>query len=199
MKNAVTITTVFLLLFNFTFGQNSVKSEITLKPVSIQINLHESKIAIKGTSTLHDWESRAKTSRASIVINNYMDAEIEQLNLSVDVANIKNVKGHKTMDKLTRKALKWEEFPQITYAFITGNVISNTAKELKIKLVGNLTIAGKTNQISVVTTIDKSASSVTLKGEHKLKMTDYGVKPPKALLGTVKTGDEITIEFSIKF
>ena len=199
MKNAVSIITVFLFLINFTFAQNSVKSANILKAESVQINLQESKIAIKGTSTLHDWESISKSSKATIVINNYKDAEIEQLNLTVDVASIKNTKGHSMMDKLTRKALKSEDFPQITYVFIRGDVISNTSKELKIKLLGDLTIAGKTNQISVLTSIDKSAASVTLKGQHKLKMTDYGIDPPKALFGTVKTGDEITIDFSIKF
>jgi len=199
MKKAVTITAVVLLLINFTFGQNSVGSEITLKPESVKINLQENKISIKGTSTLHDWESIAENAKATIIINNYNEAEIEQLNITVDVASIKNTKGHRTMDKLTRKALKAEDFPKISYVFIKGEIISNTTKELKVKLTGNLTIAGKTNKISVLTTIDKSMRNIILRGTHKLKMTDYGVVPPRALLGTIKTGDEITLEFAIKF
>ena len=199
MKYAISITAIFLFLMNFTFGQNSVKPVIKSKTESVQINLQESKIAIKGTSTLHDWESIAENSKATIVINNYQDADIEQLSLAVDVTSIKNTKGHNTMDKLTRKALKSDDFPKITYVFIKGDIVSNTSKELKVKLIGNLTIAGKTNKVSVLTTIDKSTDSVTLKGVHKLKMTDYGVDPPRALFGTVKTGDEITIAFSIKF
>lgn len=199
MKTAI-INTIFLLfLLNLATGQSNAESIINTVDKSIHINLQESSISVKGTSTLHDWESIAEKSKATIVINNYEDAEIEQLKLTVDVASIKNTKGHKTMDKLTRKALKSEGFPQITYVFIKGEVVSNTAEELTVKLLGDLAIAGKTNQISVLTTIDKSHTSVTLKGTHKLKMTDYGVDPPKALFGTVKTGNEITIDFSVKF
>lgn len=28
-------------------------------------------------------------------------------------------------------------------------------------------------------------------------MTDYGIKPPKAMLGTLKTGDEVEIVFNV--
>ncbi len=199
MKYHISIITVFVLIVNFSSGQNSLKADIDLRPEIHSINLEQSKIAIKGTSTLHDWESRAGKSEAKLVFKNYTGGEIEQLNLNVDVASIKNTKGHNIMDKLTRKALKNEDFPEITYVFIKGDLISDTTKELKVKLIGDLTIAGKTNQISVLTTIDKSATNVTLNGQHKLKMTDYGVEPPKALFGTVKTGNEITIDFSIKF
>ena len=32
-----------------------------------------------------------------------------------------------------------------------------------------------------------------------MKMTDYGIEPPKALLGTIKTGDDIKIIFKTVF
>ncbi len=31
----------------------------------------------------------------------------------------------------------------------------------------------------------------------KLKMSDFGVEPPNAMLGTLKTDDEISISFKI--
>ena len=41
-----------------------------------------------------------------------------------------------------------------------------------------------------------AGNKVTLTGATKLKMTDYKIDPPKALMGTITTGDEITIKFN---
>jgi polyisoprenoid-binding protein YceI len=41
------------------------------------------------------------------------------------------------------------------------------------------------------------ANSMTVSGDYTLKMTDYGIQPPKAMWGTIKTGDEVTIKFEI--
>jgi hypothetical protein len=38
---------------------------------------------------------------------------------------------------------------------------------------------------------------VTFTGSKKLKMTDYKIKPPTALMGTLTTGDDIEIVFTI--
>jgi len=199
MKNTMKLLPIFLLVISLGFSQNNGPLEITSKSENLKINLQQSTIKIMGTSTLHDWTSIAEKSEANIIFNNYEDVEIEKLNLVVEVESIKNTKGHGLMDKLTRKALKAEDFPKITYVFTSAETISNQEKLLKVRLIGDLTIAGKTNKVSVLTTINKSNTNVILKGVHQLKMTDYGVKPPKALLGTVKTGDEITIDFTIKF
>ena len=39
---------------------------------------------------------------------------------------------------------------------------------------------------------------MSIVGEKSIKMTSYGVEPPTALLGTIKTGDDLTIKFNIK-
>ena len=199
MKNSMKLLPAFLLVITLGFSQNNGPLDLSPKSENLKINLQESTIKIMGTSTLHDWTSIAEKSEANIIFNNYEDVEIERLILVIEVVSVKNTKGHGLMDKLTRKALKADDFPNITYVFTRAETISNLEKVLKVRLLGNLTIAGKTNSVSVLTTINKSGTSVILTGIHKLKMTDYGVKPPKALLGTVKTGDEITIDFSIKF
>jgi polyisoprenoid-binding protein YceI len=39
--------------------------------------------------------------------------------------------------------------------------------------------------------------SLTFNGSKKLKMTDFGIKPPTALMGTMTVGDEVEIVFSV--
>jgi polyisoprenoid-binding protein YceI len=67
-----------------------------------------------------------------------------------------------------------------------------------INTTGYLTIAGTTNKIDLYA-LGKVGSdgSITFSGSKKLKMTDYKIKPPTALMGTMTTGDEIEIVFQV--
>lgn len=188
---------LFVLFFaNNAFSQNQIN--VLEESNILRMNMIHSELIIKGTSTLHDWDSKAETVTAILIFNDDKN-QIEKLNLDVEIASIKNSKGSSIMDKITRKALKESQFPKISYEFINAEVISNNDEELRMKLVGFLTIAGKTNEVEINTVIDKDDMNVVLKGSHTLKMTDFNVDPPTALFGTIKTGDEITIDFLIKF
>jgi len=61
---------------------------------------------------------------------------------------------------------------------------------------GNLTIAGSTNSIELPFNLNINGGKVLLEGKKALKMTDYNIDPPKALLGTITTGDEIEVHYN---
>ncbi|WP_369047626.1 YceI family protein [Tenacibaculum sp. UWU-22] len=189
MKKTITIL-ILLLATNILFSQKTVsKKELTIT--------FPSKVLIKGTSTLHNWESTVEKPSVTMVLNDVDDTKnIESLNVSITSTNIKS--GKRLMDKLTYEALKSDEYPHITFVFKKGKLIKENNSEVDIELNGNLTIAGVTKNVSVPTNINKKGTNIYLKGVYKLKMTDYGVTPPKALFGTIKTGDEITIDFNLK-
>jgi len=67
--------------------------------------------------------------------------------------------------------------------------------------MGKLTIAGTVKHTDLVATAkyNPADKSLTITGIKKMKMTDYNVDPPKALMGTIKTGNEIAISFNLKF
>lgn len=163
---------------------------------SLDIKLPSS-VKIFGTSTLHDWTSIVEKTDATIVFEDITTAKIETLNVKVDVYSIKS--GKKLMDKLTYKALKAEKYPSIQFVFKKAKIIEQTEDFIELDLNGDLSIAGVTKNINVITKINRKGKAIFLTGSHQLKMTSFGIKPPKALLGTIKTGDEITIEFSLKF
>lgn len=195
MKNILLTLLITVFFANYSISQESVDNSLELNNIK---NLKESSLVINGTSTLHDWDSKAEKTEAYILLNNTPN-QIEKLHLDVEVESIANSKGSKMMDNLTHKALKSKDFPKISYAFLNAEVLKDVADNKELELIGDLTIAGKTNRVAIKTQITKTGSEITLKGSHKLLMTDYGVEPPTALFGTVKTGDEITVEFLIKF
>jgi polyisoprenoid-binding protein YceI len=70
---------------------------------------------------------------------------------------------------------------------------------MKSKPRGNLTISGVTKQVQLTFKATVDGTKVTLTGETELKMTTYNVEPPTALLGTVKTGDALTIKYKVTY
>lgn len=162
-------------------------------------NLRNSKITIAGTSSLHDWESDVTIVRASgaIVVESNVLKSINSLYVEIPVTGIKSSKGS-IMDDKTHTALKHKKFPNITYQLTTVNGFSRSGNTYEIKASGNLTIAGSTKPVDMtVKGTVGSDGSIRFEGSKPLKMTDFGIAPPTALLGTLKTGDDITISFSV--
>lgn len=156
------------------------------------------KMTIAGTSTLHDWVSEVTqiNFKGDIQAMDNSLKSIKNVHLTIPVEGIKSTKGN-AMDKKTYKALESEEHPKIECS-LTSFKIEPAGKQFKIKADGKLTIAGTTKAL----TLNFSAQytddgKLKFTGEKALKMTDFNIDPPRALLGTLKTGDDITIEFTV--
>jgi polyisoprenoid-binding protein YceI len=154
----------------------------------------ESKMIIKGTSTLHDWESDVTQLQGEAQVElKGQQPQFQQVDISIPVESIKSGKG--AMDKNTYKALEEEEYPNIQFSL---NEIESIDQKT-IKATGDLTVAGNTQTVVVNAEYEiKSADQISLKGSHSLKMTDFGIEPPTAVFGTIKTGDEITIDYTLR-
>jgi len=159
-------------------------------------------ITIKGTSNVHDWEMKATNGHtdASFTLSSAGKlTAITSLSFTIAVKNLKS--EHTGMDNNTYKALKEKSHPTITFVLTSATVTETSANNYMIKCNGQLTIAGKTNQTDIMATgvFNPADKSLVVSGLKKIKMTDYGVAPPKALLGTIKTGNEVSIGYTLKF
>jgi polyisoprenoid-binding protein YceI len=108
---------------------------------------------------------------------------------------------HKAMDKNTYKALKTDVNPNISFILTSAKITPLSGNNYEVKCMGKLTIAGTTNNTEITGTgnYNPADKSFTVKGSKKMKMTDYKIKPPTAVFGTIKTGDDIAISYTIKF
>ena len=64
---------------------------------------------------------------------------------------------------------------------------------------GNLTIAGKTNRVTFPVKAIVNGNAVTFTATVKFKLTAFGITPPKALMGTIKTGDDVAVVLNSTF
>lgn len=165
-----------------------------VKAQSLKIVPQNSTVTIFGTSTIHDWESKVEQPNVELVLNN--SKQIQSLIVKIQVRSIKSGKG--LMDTKTYDAFNATQNPTITFQLSEATPLRITGKDIEATLTGNLTMAGVTKRISFKTT-GKAIGEGVYKfiGSVPLKMTDFKMKPPTAMLGTMKTGDAITIKFDI--
>ncbi|MFY0696259.1 MAG: YceI family protein [Balneola sp.] len=159
------------------------------------LDTESSTILIKGTSSLHDWEANAEAFEAKLTAQLNEEnpiASINDLIFKVDVKSINSGKG--VMDKKIYSALDEDKHPQILFNLAEITTVS----EDSISAKGILNIAGKDREITLKASYSIAIDqSLIISGTKKLLMTDFGIKPPKAMLGTLKTGDEVEIVFNV--
>jgi polyisoprenoid-binding protein YceI len=82
---------------------------------------------------------------------------------------------------------------------MTSGTVTKSGTSYTIKTNGMLNIAGTSKALSLTTTATlNSDQSISVKGSTKFDMSSYGVTPPTVMMGTIKTGDAITIEYNGK-
>ncbi|WP_281235205.1 YceI family protein [Flavobacterium gelatinilyticum] len=156
---------------------------------------NKSTFSVAGTSTLHDWEMKSASGAgtANLTIANSKLTDIEALSITLLVETIKSEK--KSMDKVAYETLKTDKNKNIKYVLKSAEKVNETTWEL----TGTYTIAGvsKVYKTTVKTTVTKDG--LNLQGSNKITFTDFGMKSPTAMLGTIKTGQDLTIKFNLNF
>jgi polyisoprenoid-binding protein YceI len=166
-------------------------------PLSIQPS---NTIILKGTSTLHDFECKSTVLNGAVEMDTLMRS-FTSIEIIIPVKSIHSESS--SMDENMYEALKAEEYANIKFSLLHSD---NPGEENSIHsdstlhLRGTLTIAGKEQLIDLpVKVIKKSNGIITVRGEKILLMTDYGIKPPTFMLGVLKTGNEVVVEFEVGF
>jgi len=157
-------------------------------------------VTIDGTSNLHDWTETvgSVTGNGGITWNADGTYELSALSIVMSVHSIKSTEGS-MMDKNTYKALKADDDPDISFVLATPvRAVPAGAHVIAARI--NLTIAGVTKMLDMkVTATSSERGMVAFEGTQVINMTDYGINPPVALFGTLKTGNAITIHFKTSF
>ena len=152
-------------------------------------------IRIEGTSTLHDWKMEGTTIQGSIAApsieqwqNNASDVSV-----AIPVTSIKS--EHAKMDKLMAEALKASANPTIRYE-LTSAALVQSEPAIQLATRGKLTIAGVTREVAMRVSGTRDGGGIyLLTGQLPIRMSDYGIKPPTAMMGTIRTGNDVKVTF----
>ena len=164
-----------------------------------------SKLWIEGTSNLHEWSCKADTLDAAIDVDPAAVAQLagavpqalKHVQVKVPVRALKC--GHGAMDNNLYRALNADASPNVSYILATFDAAPGATKDsFTLHTSGTLEIVGKQNPITLDVTVDRLPDGgVKAAGVVPIKMTDYGIKPPTALFGRLKTGDQVIVHFEL--
>ncbi|HTI39655.1 MAG TPA: YceI family protein [Vicinamibacterales bacterium] len=172
-------------------------------PADIALAIDTAKVTIAGTSNIHEYTAsttnvRVTQARLGAVLDGHFcdDAlkpgAVEAFEISIGAATLTSPKGE-ALDKNMRKALKTDQFPEIRFRLARLETTGKPAGTAKA--IGTLIIAGVEREVALDITTRADGGKLFVQGHLDLLMTDYGIKPPTAMMGMLKTDPKVTVTF----
>lgn len=200
----LTVPIVMAIVLASSISQPSLAGRLGVQP--------ESKLWLEGTSTVHDYKSTASALEVKFEENTSLwpaDASgaaaieglirakgITAMDVAVGVTGLHS--GKSGLDKNMYKALLAPKHPDIRFK-MTSYEVKEGAKPAEIALdaKGTLSIAGVEREIVLPVTAVREGETLRMKGSTPLLMSEYGIKPPTMMMGTIKTKDRVVVSFDL--
>lgn len=157
-------------------------------------------VKIEGDSTMHKWEASAAAATVTAAVlpsaqglaASIGKQGLQSLVLVVGVDSLASPEGS-GMNKNMHKAMESDKFPEIRFS-----VRSYALQGASVTAQGDLNIHGQSKPVSLTGQISDANGGVEVKGSYPLVMSDYGIKPPVMMLGTIRVADKVTIVYDFK-
>ena len=164
------------------------------------LTIDTARITITGMSNIHAYTASTSTVRVTRVAlagglagpafwdGIVKPGALEAFEVAIPAAQLSSPK--EGLDKNMHKALKVQEHPEITFRL---TAVEPGAGPAALKARGVLRIAGVEREVVLNLQTERRDAALTVKGKLDLLMTDYGIKPPTAMLGMLKTDPKVTV------
>lgn len=166
------------------------------------LTLLSARVSLEGTSNLHDYTASTTSVQVTAVqIGGVASGDLlehvlepgglKAFDVVIPATSLKSPKDG--IDKNMHKALKVKDHPDIRFRLRAIEPNGDA-----YRATGLLTIAGVENEVVLSLHVKRTPSALAVTGTTALLMTDYGVKPPKAMLGMVRTKPEVQIQIELE-
>lgn len=165
-------------------------------PAEVKITfLPESKLKLNGDSSLKKFSAATSVLEmrgvGKAVPNAVLQFTPTEVSMRLEVKDLKS--GDGTLDDHMYEAMKAEKFQAIDIKldkFELNDRNSATA-------AGSLTVAGVTRPVELKLNISTEGEKIIIRGTKNLLMKDFGIEPPTMMMGTIRTKNEIEINFDV--
>jgi polyisoprenoid-binding protein YceI len=163
----------------------------------------ESRLWIAGTSTVRSFQCQATSfdatieSAASGGVASVLAGEKAVSSVTVTVPVEKLDCKNSTMNEHMRKALKASQNPTVVFRVDTYE-LAHAGEGVAVTLNGTLTLGGVEKPITVNAQAKPGENGTLLvSGTREVRMTEFGLKPPTLMLGTMKVDERIKVGFDV--
>lgn len=181
-------------------GVLAAAAAVTAAAAQAPLRIATSKVTITGTTNVHGYTVTTSSLKLTGAKLGAFDGDLfalvqkpallEAFDVTIPVATLKS--GKDGLDKNMYKAMKSDKFAEITFK---AKSVATTATG--VRALGALTIAGVTKDVTLDLTAERAGSNLSVAGEIPLVMTDYGITPPKAMMGMMKTDPKVVIKIQL--
>jgi polyisoprenoid-binding protein YceI len=163
-----------------------------------------SEVTIDGTSSMHPFHCKTNKIMAYVDVDPGYTKDLTKVARPITSVKVNIVVrtltcGNGQMDKNLYSTLNADKNPIIKYT-MSGYDILGTASPTTFvaQTTGTLTISGQEKSIAMkINAARLSDGKATAQGEQEVLMTDFGIKPPSFMFGTLKVGNEIKVKFNL--
>jgi polyisoprenoid-binding protein YceI len=168
-------------------------------------DISASRLEVSGTSTLHHWEVQTEDISGSVTFQTQTAGDLQQVlqaflqnqltargEVRIPVESLKS--GKASMDGRMYTALENKKNPEVIFVMESAECSPNTGDIHTVHTKGTLNIAGTVKTVEIPMRLELlSSNRIRVTGQFTTRMTDFNIHPPRAMFGTIKTGDEISI------
>lgn len=171
----------------------------TVSAQSGRLIKEQSSVTISGTSSLHDWHEKAGDFTTAVVFtaNDGPASAIEKVTFICKSASVTS--DNSIMTDKTQSAIQAKKYPEITFISDKPVSVPTHDGDFSATVTGQLNLKGVTKSLSIPVKGSYAGNTLSISGSHSIKLSDYSISPPTAMLGTLKTGDLVTVHFDLKF
>jgi len=187
------------------------KASLTLTPILLgaviatgRMDLQpESRIWVEGTSTVRSFKCTAAVVEADVATTKPRatiavfagEKAISDVAVRIPAARLDCRNG--TMNGHMLKAIKADAAPTISFSLKSYELL-DTNKDVTTTLKGTLSLGGTTKDITIdAGLVQEADGSLRVKGSYDLRLTEYGLKPPSLMMGSMKVGDLVKVNFDL--
>ena len=163
----------------------------------------ESRLWIEGTTNVSRFTCTATDVDAKIEVElGFREAAdfpryLRSVQVTVPVTGLRC--GNARMDADLRRALGADDATGVAYIMASFDALCGQKIEgYTVHTAGTLMLAGRENELEMdVSARHVEAGGIEAVGEVPIRMTDYGITPPRAMLGVVRARDRVVVKFDL--
>lgn len=165
-----------------------------------------SQVTVEGTSSMHDWHCKTDKLNAYVDVDPGYTKDLTKVARPIAAVRVNIVVktlscGNSQMDRNMYNTLKADENQLIKYTLTGYDLLSGSVSPTSFaaKTNGTLSIAGQTKPIEMKISAERqSDGKAVATGEQVLLLSDFGIKAPSFMFGTLKVGNEVKVKFTLK-
>ena len=165
------------------------------------LSIASARVTVAGNSTLHPWTASstaltltnvelAGAAEGDALEHALQPGALRAFDVVIPAATLTSPK--EGIDKNMHKALKVQEHAEIRFRLRALEQLGAA-----YRATGLLTIAGVEKEVSLDLQVQPRGNGLAVTGSTGLVMTDYGVTPPKAMMGMIKTDPKVQIKIEL--